>query len=322
MEIKLEKNTPAYELAKELAKKLPELDPDKNMALVTSKKVNITVGGLVTQMKAAVGQNTAQITAMSADRLKNFLHMNAEKMAERQLLLREAEKAGINVPQAKLDSSMNNIYQRSGGEEAFVKRIQGGGLTIDFVKKDVMEGLIVSAFMDAKVYPPPTVSDEEVQASYNEGKTVSVQHILLKTQGMSDSAKAVVKKTMEGLLERAKKGEDFTALAKQYSEDPGSKDKGGLYENFGRGEMVKPFEDAAFTVPVGGISDLVETAYGYHILKVVDRKMETRPFAEVRAELHDQLLNQKQRQDSRQRNQAINDFITQLKKNNDLKVAI
>ena len=77
---------------------------------------------------------------------------------------------------------------------------------------------------------------------------------------------------MEGILKRAKSGEDFSELVKQYTEDRGSKDKGGLYENFSRGKMVKPFENAAFSVPVGQISDIVETNYGYHILKIIDRK--------------------------------------------------
>ncbi len=100
---------------------------------------------------------------------------------------------------------------------------------------------------------------------------------------------------MEGILQRAKAGEDFAALAKENTEDPGSKDNGGLYENFPRGHMVKPFEDAAFSVPIGGISDIIETQYGYHILQVVERKKETKSFEEVKAELEQQLMRSKRR---------------------------
>jgi len=63
----------------------------------------------------------------------------------------------------------------------------------------------------------------------------------------------------------------------EFTEDPGSKSSGGLYADFEKGKMVPEFEEAAFSVPIGEISDIVETQYGYHILKVIDRKKEDRP---------------------------------------------
>ena len=112
---------------------------------------------------------------------------------------------------------------------------------------------------------------------------------------------------MEDILARAKAGEDFAELARQNTEDPGSKESGGLYEDFSRGRMVKPFEDAAFSVPVGDISDIVETQYGYHILQIVNRKRETRPFEEVRDELESQLRQGKQ-------GTSVQDYIDGMKK--------
>jgi parvulin-like peptidyl-prolyl isomerase len=126
------------------------------------------------------------------------------------------------------------------------------------------------------------------------------------TQGKNDVEKQRIRKKMEGILARAKKGEDFAKLAQKYTEDPGSKSKGGLYEDFGRGKMVKPFEDAAFSVPVGEISDIVETRYGYHILKVVDRKKETRPYDEVRDEI-EKNLKKKQKNEQRKKIPGILD---------------
>ena len=108
------------------------------------------------------------------------------------------------------------------------------------------------------------------------------------------------------LFRSAKAGADFAELAKKYSEDPGSKDNGGLYENFPRGQMVKPFEDAAFTVPVGGLSGVIETQFGYHILKVVDRQKETRSFAEARAEIESRLKQDKE-------GTLVKDFVQGLK---------
>ncbi len=314
-EVKLEKGTPAYQFAKDLAAKIPDMDPDKNKVLVACKSFDLTVGGLVTEMQAAMGKNMSRFTNMGAEQVKDFIQGNAERFAERQLLLKAAAKAHNELSQAKLDSTLNSVYQRSGGQEAFVKRLETSGVTIDFVKKDIREGLIIQEYLDDKVYEPVKVEEDDIQKAYNEDKTASVQHILLKTQGMDETAKANVRKTMEGLLLRAKNGEDFASLAKQYSEDPGSKDKGDLYQDFSRGHMVKPFEDAAFSVPIGGLSDIIETQYGFHILKVVDRKKETQALEQVRETIKQQLLRNKRRQ-------AYEDFMAQLKKDADLKVLI
>ena len=116
------------------------------------------------------------------------------------------------------------------------------------------------------------------------------------TQGKTDAEKKEIHKKMKKILSRAKNGEDFAQLAKSYSEDPGSKDKGGLYENFERGTMVKSFEDAAFSIPIGEVSDIVETQYGYHILKIVDRKSETRSFEEMKAELQKEVQKETERE--------------------------
>ena len=99
------------------------------------------------------------------------------------------------------------------------------------------------------------------------------------------SRKTEARKKIEDVLAKVKAGEDFAALAKQFSEDLGSKNDGGLYQDFARGTMVKPFEDAAFSIPAGQISGIVETVYGYHILQIVDRKKETRPLDGVRTEI-------------------------------------
>ena len=99
----------------------------------------------------------------------------------------------------------------------------------------------------------------------------------------------------EDVLKKAKApGADFAALAKQYSEDDTNNTNGGDLDYFGRGRMVAEFEQAAFAMKNGEISNLVKTAFGFHIIKMVDNKPETtRPLAEVRTEIEDQLKWQK-----------------------------
>lgn len=101
------------------------------------------------------------------------------------------------------------------------------------------------------------------------GKTTfNSRHILFSTKGLSEEEAESVRIKAEGVLERIKNGEDFATLAKQYSEDPGSKDNGGLYENIERGMFVTEYEDAVLSIKEGEIyPTLVESAHGYHIIK-------------------------------------------------------
>ncbi len=110
-----------------------------------------------------------------------------------------------------------------------------------------------------------------------ENEVVKASHILLKFGVNKDSTKAEA----DRIMARAKGGEDFAELARKYSGDPGSASKGGDVGYFGKGTMVKPFEDAAFSAKPGSIVGPVETEYGYHIIKVVDKKSEEIKYSEI-----------------------------------------
>jgi len=128
-------------------------------------------------------------------------------------------------------------------------------------------------------------------AQYQTPAQVRASHILFKLEGKDEKT---VQALAEEVLKKAKAGADFAALAKQYSEDDSNKDNGGDLDYFGRGRMVAEFDAAAFAMKTGEISNLVKTAFGFHIIKAVDAKPETtRPLAEVRAEIEDQLKWQK-----------------------------
>lgn len=150
-----------------------------------------------------------------------------------------------------------------------------------------------------------TIPETEIEASYKQNNAqystpeqVRASHILFKTEGKDEVA---VKVQADEVLKRAKAGEDFAALAMQYSEDDSNKAKGGDLDYFGRGTMVPEFEQAAFGMKAGEMSDLVKTSFGFHIIKVVDHKpAATRPLAEVRAEIEDQLKWQKAQQQAEQ----------------------
>jgi parvulin-like peptidyl-prolyl isomerase len=308
--VTLKEGTAAYNLAKDLAAVMPALAPGKTTVLVEAKGATITAAEVIQAIQDNLGTRTSQFKGMDAGQLKNIIEQGASQLAERKLLLAAAAKAKTVVPAEELDGALKAQYGQAGGEPAFLEFLKGAEISIDHVKKSVQETLVINKYLAGVVEAKTKVSEEDIRKAYQEessaDKTASVRHILIMTQGKSDPEKAEARKKIEGILAKAKAGEDFAALAKQYSEDPGSKENGGLYENFPRGRMVKPFEDAAFSVPVGDVSDVVEMDYGYHVLKVVDRKRETRPFEEVRGEIESRLKEGKQ-------GTAVADHVKELK---------
>ena len=157
-------------------------------------------------------------------------------------------------------------------------------------KRKVRYLLIDIDAMRSKVVVPSADIERAYNSNieqYSTPEQVRASHILLKTEGKDDAA---VKAAAEDVLKQAKAGADFAALAKKYSEDEASAKNGGDLDYFGKGKMVPEFDQVAFTLEPGQLSDLVKTQYGYHVIKVVDKKPgTTRPLAEVRQQLNDQL---------------------------------
>lgn len=306
----LKEGTPAYALAKDLAAIMPALGPDKTTVIAEAKGIAVTAAEVVQTMRDNMGNRVDQLKTLDAGRLKEIFERGATQIVERKLLLAAAKDAKTAVTPSELDQALQSEYGRAGGEEAFLKALAGAEVSLDHVKGSIQDTLVINKFLGGIADKGTQVSEEDLRKAYAEetvgDKTATVRHILVMTQGKTEAEKAEARKKLEGLLARAKAGEDFAELAKQYSEDPGSKDKGGLYEDFGRGLMVKPFEDAAFSVPVGEISGVVETTFGYHIIKVIERKKETRSFEEVRPELETRLKQDKQ-------GTTVQDYIQGLK---------
>ena len=146
----------------------------------------------------------------------------------------------------------------------------------------------------AKVVVPAADIEREYNNNseqYTTPEQVRASHILLKTEGKDDAA---VKAKAEELLKQAKAGADFAELAKTHSEDEASAKNGGDLDYFGRGRMVPEFDQVVFAMQPGTTSDVVKTQYGYHIIKLVDKKnATTRPLADVRQQLTDQLAYQR-----------------------------
>ena len=153
---------------------------------------------------------------------------------------------------------------------------------------------------------------EDNQKQYATPEQVRASHILLKTQGKDEAA---VKKLAGDLAAKAKAGADFAELARKHSEDDSNNTKGGDLDYFGRGQMVADFDKVAFAMKPGEVSDPVKTEYGYHVIKLTEKRAASqRPLTEVRGQIEDQIRWQRA-QDEAQR--TADDIAAQLKKPSD-----
>jgi peptidyl-prolyl cis-trans isomerase C len=169
------------------------------------------------------------------------------------------------------------------------------------LKSQMRKNMAIQQFIDKEFVQKINVPEKEVKAfyvsqpdSFKEPEQVRARHILIKVDpGTDESKKAEARKKLKGIHNRLKKGEDFEALAKEFSEGP-SGARGGDLGYFSRGQMVKPFEEVAFGLSPGKMSNIVETQFGYHLIKVVDKKPEgIVSFEEVKDRLIQYLKQQK-----------------------------
>jgi peptidyl-prolyl cis-trans isomerase D len=164
-------------------------------------------------------------------------------------------------------------------------------------KRVVQYGLVDLAKLRQNVQ----ISDDDLKMKYQQDiqmyqvpNRVHAEHILFMTVGKTDAEVDEIKKKAEDVLKQARKGAKFDELAKKYSEDPGSKDKGGDLGWLVQGQTVPEFEKVAFSLAPGAISDLVKTQYGFHIIKVLEKETaHTKSFDEVKDSIRGPLVNNK-----------------------------
>lgn len=165
-----------------------------------------------------------------------------------------------------------------------------------------ISGVLVSAILNDDIIKKIDVTDDDIKLYYSTRKdnfkapeTVKARHILLRVKrDASDEEKKQLREKAEGVLKRAKAGEDFVKLVTEFSEDA-SKSVGGDLGYISKGKTVKPFEEAAFAMKPGEISGIVESKFGYHIIKVEDRKPAgVQPLEEVRDKIKQTIFESRQ----------------------------
>jgi peptidyl-prolyl cis-trans isomerase C len=231
------------------------------------------------------------------------------------LLVQESRARKVTITDADLDAQINQIRQRFPNEDAFIKALAEQKVTLDKLKQDTRIQMLVSKIIETEVTPHVSVTDKDIDAFYeqnkarfNEPEGVRASHILIRFPPNADeTAKKQARDKADTILKKLKAGGDFAALAKENSQDQGSAANGGDLGFFPKGQMVPAFDSVAFALKPGQMSGLVETQFGYHIIKVTDRRAaRVVPLPEVRNDIS-QFLTQQQQQ------QKAEAFVNQLK---------
>ena len=291
---KYPKDSKQYAFFTKLAAVIPSMDPAKKTELIKSSKFTVTSADVMPTIYRNLSQYESTIQSIPKEQLTVFIYRMINAEGEKRLMELAAAESKVVIPKDSIESTVQKIFKNMGGQEQFLKQLASDGMSLDEFKSEVKSNLTIQKYLETVLFKNVSVSSEEILAYYNQERFANVRHILMMTQGKSDSAKTAIRAKMEGLLARARKGEDFAKLAKQYSEDPGSKNNGGLYEKVERGAMVPAFDALAFSLPVGALSDVFETQFGYHFMKVISRSKETQPLDKVRESLVKELMKHKQ----------------------------
>jgi parvulin-like peptidyl-prolyl isomerase len=223
-------------------------------------------------------------------------------MIEQELVKQAAENEGVAGDPAEVDKQIAELRDVFDTDEQFRMKLEADGYTEETYRRHVQRMAAAKVYLDRIRADASDVRDSEVEQFYEENEDrltlpeqVRVRHILLtwKPMGTQDD-RAAIREQMEPILERARAGEDFAALAREFSEDSATKGNGGDTGFFYRGTMVPAFEQAAFALQPGEVSDPVDTVFGVHIIKLEERQ-EARllPLDEVREQLRDHVREEK-----------------------------
>src|SRR5882672_1976164 len=220
------------------------------------------------------------------------------------LLIQEAKARKIAVPDADVEAQIAQIRSQFPNQQQFEQALAAQKTTLEAVRNDARSEMSVEKLVEGEVaakvaVKPEAVSDfyQKNQDKFQQGPRVRASHILISVPQNADAAtKQQARTKAETILKDLKGGKDFAAAAKENSQDPGSAVNGGDLGFFEKGQMVPPFEQAAFALNAGDMSDLVETQFGYHIIKVAEKQTQrVVPLDEAKAQI-EQYLGQQNRQ--------------------------
>lgn len=269
-----------------------------NGSIITNAELDREVN-LVRQRFANMGRPMGEVQVLT---IKNQV---LESLISRELLYQESQKKGVKVNKEKLETEYEGLKKRFPSEEEFKSRLSSLKISEVDVKTQIERGLVIQEFIDEEIGGKVMVPEKDVKTyyathpdSFKQPEQVRASHILIKVDPKADeSKKAAARKKLEEIRRRLLKGEEFVALAREFSEGP-TNVRGGDLGYFRRGQMVKPFEDTAFALKVGELSEVVETQFGFHLIKVTGKKPQTTiAYVDIKERLQKYLKDEKVQQE-------------------------
>ena len=265
--------------------------PTDAVAVVDGEKIERgAYDQLITQAKSSYKLNKRDFPAAGTADYQALKSQAVQFLVQREEYDQKAGDLGIKVTDKQVDDRLEQIKKQyfGGKDKEYKKRLKQQGLTEEQVRSDVRAQLI-SEELYKKVTSDVKVTDKQIAAYYKQNKsqfgtpeTREVRHILVKTKALADK-----------LYTQLKDGADFAALAKKYSQDPGSKNQGGKL-TITRGQTVAPFDQTAFLLKTNAISRPVKTEYGYHIIQptAATKPATTKPLdKKLKDQIRQQLLS-------------------------------
>lgn len=277
---------------------VPEVLPD-TIAIVNGDAIDKVE---FEQAIKAVEQRAGQ--PIPADQRDTVYRGVLDDMVAYRLLRQEAQERKVSVADAEVTERLDALKQQFGTEAAFQQALEAQQTTIEKLREDARTDLAVARLLDDEVTRQVAVAPAEISAFYEQNperfqqpEAVRASHILVTVPPETDEkGRAALRARAEEAHKAARAGQDFAKLAARYSQDS-SAQQGGDLGFFPKGRMVPAFEQSAFALQPGEVSDLVETEFGYHVIKVTERReARTIPFAEATPQI-EQFLQQQKRQE-------------------------
>ena len=282
---------------------------EKNEPLID--KVAIVNGTVITgeefnrelsPIKQRLSQHGQKISPEQLEGIRNEI---LDNLINLELLFQESRNNVIKVEKEAVDSQMKLLKQKFSNDTEFKNFLSELNLSESALKLKIKKGIAIQKLIETQIADKIKISDEESKVFYDKNpdlfkqpEQIKASHILIKVEpGADEMKKSEAKQKIKNIQQKLNKGEDFATLAKEFSEGP-SKNNGGDLGYFQRGQMVKPFEDVAFALKTEEVSDIVETQFGYHIIKVIDKKPEkTIAYENVKDDLAQHLKQEKTNQE-------------------------
>lgn len=243
----------------------------------------------------------AQIPPGKDGELQRFL---LDQIVNGELLYQIAKTTPLKDQDKMLADAVGKLKDRFKSDEEYRKGLQEQGLTENSLKDVLLRNLVIENYIETMIVPKQTVTDTEIKEFYDKNpetftlpEQVRASHILITVDPAASAAdRKKAGELAESLLKQLKMGGDFEKLAQENSGCPSSK-QGGDLGYFGKGQMVKPFEEAVFKLKPGELSGVVETQFGFHIIKLVEKRAPSKvPFNDVKVRIADSIKRGKVRQ--------------------------